>query len=424
MQPLRFKTQEILARIRERAVDLSAREQPGPEGAEVVEAPEMTEDVSLLVVPQPSLYETQNLQAEVGRCCALHNAVGELNPRGSGLHNRFLQLLKKVHRRSLTWYTRPLHQFHAAVTRVAQESSNAIQNLQQIRRSDQEFLIRLQRSHRALEHRTEVHKQYIEELQLSHRELARSLSQSWAEMQREILASADAPYGPKAAEGLHFHQAVDVSFDGSGRAFWRQTSGRIIENAWVLKELSGFSENARILNVDCAESTLALELASIGFLVTGIDNKPYPLRHPNLTFMQGELLKSPLPSLTFDAAIFLSAFSAIQNSVYENTDVRLEMVMNSLWRMLKPSGIGLVTLPFGKPSTSLAPIFNIDNARAIFSKLTIRKIEFGIRENERTWRIASEAEAAACDQDFHTGMPNAVLLARVENTKPPESSAK
>ena len=45
---------------------------------------------------------------------------GKINPRNSGLHNDAIQFMKKVMRRSLAWYTRPLHYFQGGVVRALQ----------------------------------------------------------------------------------------------------------------------------------------------------------------------------------------------------------------------------------------------------------------------------------------------------------------
>lgn len=67
------------------------------------------------------------LHSNLGACNALHNAVGALNPRRPGLHNQAIQFAKKVMRRSLSWYTRPLHEFHGAVTRTLNQTTVALE---------------------------------------------------------------------------------------------------------------------------------------------------------------------------------------------------------------------------------------------------------------------------------------------------------
>jgi len=56
-------------------------------------------------------------------------AVGVVNPRPPGLHNRALELLKKSIARALDWYTRPLQEFNAAVSRSLTEIYAALEHL-------------------------------------------------------------------------------------------------------------------------------------------------------------------------------------------------------------------------------------------------------------------------------------------------------
>lgn len=71
----------------------------------------------------------QALQRELMAVHALAGAVSEINPRPPGLSNQAIQFMKRVIRRTLTWYTRPLHQFHAAVARALQEQARVVDHL-------------------------------------------------------------------------------------------------------------------------------------------------------------------------------------------------------------------------------------------------------------------------------------------------------
>jgi SAM-dependent methyltransferase len=59
-----------------------------------------------------------------------NNAVGRLNPRNPGVMNRAIQALKKTMQRSLSWYTRPLQDFHVNVARAIEEHGRAINAFQ------------------------------------------------------------------------------------------------------------------------------------------------------------------------------------------------------------------------------------------------------------------------------------------------------
>ena len=71
------------------------------------------------------------------------HAVGQLNPRNPGLLNQVIQAFKKVLRRSLTWYTRPLHVFHGHVAQAIEQHGRAINSIQTAINSIQTQLFQL-----------------------------------------------------------------------------------------------------------------------------------------------------------------------------------------------------------------------------------------------------------------------------------------
>jgi 2-polyprenyl-3-methyl-5-hydroxy-6-metoxy-1,4-benzoquinol methylase len=91
------------------------------EGLREVEAPAITKLSS-------QLWETKD-------------AVGQLNPRNFGPLNYLAQAAKKALQRSLTWYTRSLHNFHFQVAKALEDHGNDINSLDRsLRRVDTEML--------------------------------------------------------------------------------------------------------------------------------------------------------------------------------------------------------------------------------------------------------------------------------------------
>jgi hypothetical protein len=97
-----------------------------------------------MAIPRMSDFDKAELNRNLHDCNTLHNAVGVVNPRNPGPHNGLIQFAKKVMRRSLSWYTRPLHQFQAAATRTLNELSRAVEAVE----NDVETLNRLELSWR------------------------------------------------------------------------------------------------------------------------------------------------------------------------------------------------------------------------------------------------------------------------------------
>lgn len=66
------------------------------------------------------------LQSEIEAALEGTRQVGQLNPRQPGLLNDIIQFVKKVMRRSLSWYTRPIHYYQGAVIRALQQTLNLL----------------------------------------------------------------------------------------------------------------------------------------------------------------------------------------------------------------------------------------------------------------------------------------------------------
>jgi 2-polyprenyl-3-methyl-5-hydroxy-6-metoxy-1,4-benzoquinol methylase len=113
---------EIMARIRERVEARKRTEKPAAPPGRLAIPPSQQ---SIASTATPNL---DRLRREVAEANLSHNLVGTINPRPKGLHNDVAQFLKKVMRRMLTWYTRPLHQFHGAVARSLNETLRAIEH--------------------------------------------------------------------------------------------------------------------------------------------------------------------------------------------------------------------------------------------------------------------------------------------------------
>jgi len=75
-------------------------------------------------------YHLGRLRQDVEVVYQLQSAVGTVNPRPPGLANQVIQFSKRLLSRALSWYTRPLHQFQAAVARAFEEQLHALESLQ------------------------------------------------------------------------------------------------------------------------------------------------------------------------------------------------------------------------------------------------------------------------------------------------------
>ena len=76
-----------------------------------------------------TLYDFHELRRRTAALRDLMNAVGVVNPRPPGWHNELIQLVKKVLARFLSWYTRPLYEFNASVSRSLEGTVQAVDHL-------------------------------------------------------------------------------------------------------------------------------------------------------------------------------------------------------------------------------------------------------------------------------------------------------
>ncbi len=75
------------------------------------------------------LYDLDELLRTSAGLEGLRNAVGAVNPRLPGWHNHLIQLVKKALARLLAWYTRPLRDFNASVSRSLEQIVCALDHL-------------------------------------------------------------------------------------------------------------------------------------------------------------------------------------------------------------------------------------------------------------------------------------------------------
>ncbi len=107
-------------------------------------------------------------------------------------------------------------------------------------------------------------------------------------------------------------------------------------------QLLGLTPGARILDLCCGFGRHSLELARLGYQVTGLDLSPALLRHAredaaaeglNVSWVEADMRDIPAPGLPYDAV--LSLFSAF--GIFDHTAEELK-VAQAVSRVLKPGG--------------------------------------------------------------------------------------
>ncbi len=157
------------------------------------------------------------------------------------------------------------------------------------------------------------------------------------------------------------------------------TSSRIVEEPFILQNI-GLERGNKVLDFGCVYSKISLELASLGYQVTGVDLNDYPYAHPNFHFLKGNFLENRFLNSSFDGVIALSALEHIGIDYYYGGPVLEEgdkKVIKEIYRILKTSGKFLLTVPFGKRKIMPGQrVYDIESLNSLLSGFTIEKEEF------------------------------------------------
>ena len=149
------------------------------------------------------------------------------------------------------------------------------------------------------------------------------------------------------------------------------------------------------------KSRLSLELASLGYRVTGVDLRRYPYSHPNLQSLEGDVREARLSEASFDAVVAVSAIEHCGLSGYG--EARFERgdhaVVAELCRVLRPGGLFLVTVPYGEPGASTRGwrVYDAAGLADLLRPLRVREARYFRGVERRYWIPATAEELAHVD---------------------------
>ena len=152
----------------------------------------------------------------------------------------------------------------------------------------------------------------------------------------------------------------------------------------------------KILDVGGAESNLAKTLAELGFDTTVIDINP--VEHGKAKYIKANILQYEFPENTFDIILSISTIEHVGLKAYgqkvedQEGDIK---TIQKIYKWLKPDGISIITLPYGKPHHP--PTFErVYNQETLTNRILIDKweiIEMQYATNMNGWSYCTEAEA-------------------------------
>ncbi|MCE9616380.1 MAG: class I SAM-dependent methyltransferase [Lentisphaerae bacterium] len=213
--------------------------------------------------------------------------------------------------------------------------------------------------------------------------------------QRAALLQLLAHDGPVAQAGLWFNPPVVLR--SSARGFeLDQVHERIVEIPFVFRCLAGVPAGGAVLDVGCAESTVAFSLAALGYRTTALDPRGYPLSHPNLQVVTANIARWPGPGDgTLDAIVCLSTLEHLGLKAYgvegENPDLDREtMARFRTW--LRPGGLLVLTVPYGRPAvTDFERTYGPEQLDELLATWTVTERVVLARTGSALWSPHAEA---------------------------------
>jgi SAM-dependent methyltransferase len=169
---------------------------------------------------------------------------------------------------------------------------------------------------------------------------------------------------------------------------------RIAETAYVFRALAGIEAGAAILDVGATESPVALSLASLGFKVTAVDPRPYPLDHPNLEIVVGGVEELEAKNARFAAVLCISTLEHLGTGEYgqrpaERAD---ETALRQIRELVEPQGILVLTTPFGHLRSGNGRVYDRPELERLLSDWHLEDFTVVRRVDETTWGPAQSDE--------------------------------
>jgi hypothetical protein len=186
---------------------------------------------------------------------------------------------------------------------------------------------------------------------------------------------------------------------------------RIVEMPYAFRALGSLRPPAAILDFGSVESTIPLSLAGMGYDVCALDLRPYPYEHPNLEVAVSRLEDFDRPAGSFDAVLCISTIEHVGLGWYGEARLTPDadrQAITRLGELLKPGGILVLTVPFGRASVDgVQRTYDDATLDALVDGWQIESREIVRQRDDSTWAPGDEGE------------PDARAVAMVTAVRPP-----
>jgi 2-polyprenyl-3-methyl-5-hydroxy-6-metoxy-1,4-benzoquinol methylase len=204
-----------------------------------------------------------------------------------------------------------------------------------------------------------------------------------------LLNHAGSHHGFAAQRNLWFNSPISLSYEGEEVGVGA-VNERVVELPYVLRALAGVPQGAAVLDVGATESLVALLLASLGYEVTALDPRPYPLTHPRLEVVAAEV-QDWEPERAFDAVVCLSTIEHIGLGAYgepEGAERADLLAMRQIRAFTVPRGVLVLTTPFGEATTdAFTRVYDQAGIDELLVGWSVEDFTVVRRENSTTWLI-------------------------------------
>jgi SAM-dependent methyltransferase len=177
---------------------------------------------------------------------------------------------------------------------------------------------------------------------------------------------------------------------------------RFIEYSFAMRNLPSLRAHTRILDIGCTGSMLTPLVASLGYEVTGLDlSRPSildVLGLPNFSFQLGDARRMKFGDGFFDAVLLVSTLEHIGIGGRYGSDEDREgdkKAIKEIARTLKPKGLLILTVPFGRPVV-VRPyhrIYDYEHLRNLTRGFIIEEEEYFMKTCQGGWTRCSRQAA-------------------------------
>ena len=193
---------------------------------------------------------------------------------------------------------------------------------------------------------------------------------------------------------------------GAGVDLW---GDREIEWAYVAAKMG--EGPGRLLDFGASSGSLSMVAAQRGFQVLALDLGPekFPWRHPQVEFLQGDLLECELAPRRFDVILNCSAVEHVglkgrYGVEAEEGDGDLK-VMKLMRELLKPEGKMVLTIPVGKDA-AIVPwhrVYGEERLPKLLQGFEVADEQYWVKKSDNRWYARERVAAIAF---VPTGHPN------------------